>query len=192
LAQCGKRVLLVDVDLHRPTVAKFFTIDSAPGLLNLLARNSAPTAAVRSTVYPGLSVVPAGATNNAADLELLANGAFTSLLTQWRQQYDLVVLDSPPLLVTADAAILSHHADGTVMVVRERHCHRGRLVEALAALSAAGGKLLGTVFVGTGPSASGGYGYGDGYGNGDGTNYSATLLDVRQKSEEPAKPGRDN
>ncbi len=192
LAQCGKHVLLVDVDLHRPTVAKFFTMDIAPGLLNLLARTSAPTAAVRSTVYPGLSVIPAGATNNAGDLELLANGAFTHLLAQWRQQYDIVVLDSPPLLVTADAAILSHHADGTVLVVRERHCHRGRLVEALAALSAAGGKLLGTVFVGTGPSARGGYGYGYGYGYGQGDEYSATLLDARKEPTGPVEPAQNN
>lgn len=94
----------------------------------------------------------------------MANGAFASLLHQWRGAYDLVLLDSAPLLGMADAGIIAGRVDGTVLVVRERYCRREAVLEALATLSAAGGKLLGTVFVGSG--RFGGYGYGYAYSHG--------------------------
>lgn len=176
LAQLDHRVLLVDADLHRQTLAKRFSIDEAPGLLELLRGSASGVDAIRSTGLPNLHVLPAGAKDMGANAELLATRAFSALLDTWRQQYDLVLLDGPPLLGTADGAILSTFADGSVFVVRERHCRRGELNQALQHLNSAGGHVLGYVFVGSQRSA--GYGYGYGYGNG--YSYSIAPLDARE------------
>ena len=167
LAQLGRKVLLIDADLRRPSLSQRFAIDPTPGLIDLLTDRMADAQGIRATTtIPNLSVLPAGKASGKGDLDLLANGVFAARLAQWRKQYDIILLDSAPLLGVADAAILSCHADGSILVVRERHCRRVGLVEALAALSAAGGKLMGTVFVGSGRAGAYGseYGYGYGYG----------------------------
>jgi capsular exopolysaccharide synthesis family protein len=163
MALCGKSVLLVDADTRRASLAKRFSIDPSPGLIQMLADRQSEAGGIHTTSIPGLSVLPAGVSAQPGELDLLADGAFATLLERWRERYDIVVLDSAPLLATADAAILARHADGAIMVVRERHCRRPAVVEALAVLSAAGGKLLGTVFVGSGHGGAYGYGYGYGY-----------------------------
>ena len=164
VAQSGKRVLLVDADVRRPSLAKHFSIGASPGLLDLLANREAESKGIRATTISGLSVMAAGGLEHREDVELLANGALSSLLARWRNEYDIVLLDGAPLLGTADAAILARQVDGTILVVRERHCRRASLMEALALLGAAGGRLLGTVFVGSTGGGSYGYGYGYGYG----------------------------
>ena len=189
LAQGGKQVLLVDTDLHRPTVAERFALDPVPGLRELLARPDVGQIAIRVTTTPGLSVLPGGARLRSDDGELLANGKFSALLEQWRQRYDLVLLDSAPLLGPADAAILSGHVDGTIIVVRERHCRREAVVDALATLSAAGGRLLGTVFVGS--NRPGGYGYGYGYGYDDRHGAGSGRAAAATGDKASAAPGSD-
>jgi capsular exopolysaccharide synthesis family protein len=164
LAQSGKSVLLVDTDVHRPSLSGRFGIDASPGLLNILVDGTAEAHAIHKTNIPDLSVLPAGTWERGDELELLAQSAFSNLIDRWRKQYDIVLLDSPPLLATADAAILSRQANGTVLVTRERHCRRAAVIEALAMLSAAGGMLLGTVFLGSSRGSSYGYGYEYGYG----------------------------
>jgi len=166
LAQGGLRVLLVDTDMRCPTLAERFAIQPVPGLRDLLADRDATPGIQRIAGTPGLSVLPSGSLACHEDRELMANGAFAALLGKWRGEYDMVVLDSAPLLGLADAAIVAGRVDGTVLVVRERHCRREAVLEALAMLGAAGGKLLGTVFVGLGRFGSYGYGYayGRGYG----------------------------
>ena len=162
LAQGGKKVLLVDTDLRRPTLAERFEINPSPGLRDVLADPESESASIRPTNTPGLSVLPAGAIANHAVRELLANGLFSGLLSRWRERYDVVLLDGAPLLGPADAAILAGGVDGTILVVREKHCHREAVIEALAVLSAAGGRLFGTVFVGSENTRRYGYGYGYG------------------------------
>jgi capsular exopolysaccharide synthesis family protein len=163
LAQSGKRVLLVDADVRRPSLARHFAFEPSPGLMDVLADSTAEVRGIRVTSVPQLSVLTAGEWTRQEDFELLANGALSSVLERWRREYDLILLDSSPLLGTADGVILSRQVDGTVLVVRERHCRREALVAALATLSAAGGKLLGTVFVGTRHAGMYGYGYGYAY-----------------------------
>ncbi len=165
-AQLGKRVLLVDADVRRPSIAGRFAVASSPGLIDVLVTRGLASSAICSTPLPTLSVLPAGTSSKAEQRELLANGAFSSLLEQWRSQYDLVLLDSAPLLEVADAVILSRQVDGTILVVREQHCHRSAVRDALLALDSAGGTLVGAVFVGSGTRGRYGYSYHDYYGAG--------------------------
>ncbi len=150
LARCGKRVLLIDTDLRRPSLARQFKVEGGPGLLGALRDNVSDADVIVPTGMDRLSVLPAGDTGpNNQQAELLANGAFANALTRWRKEFDVVLLDSPPVLPVADARILARQADGTIMVVKEGHCRRGDVVDALGHLVTAGARLMGTVFIGT-------------------------------------------
>lgn len=163
LAMCGKRVLLVDADLRCPSLARRFQLERSPGLVELLAGKSNRRPICRTNIQ-GLSILPAGHSARYQDFELVANGVFSRLLQRWRGEYDVILLDSAPLLGPADAAILSRQADGTLLVIREGHCRREDTLRALAALSAAGGKLLGSVFIGVESRQRYGYSYAYRYG----------------------------
>ena len=164
-AQGGKTVLLVDADMRRPSLAARFAIKSSPGLQDILANPRSEIEGICQTNVPGLDILPAGSTATHAERELLANGLFSGLINRWRERYDLVLFDGAPLLGPADAAILAGGVDGTILVVRERHDRREAVLESLAVLSAAGGRLFGTVFVGSGNHSGYGYGYGYDYGS---------------------------
>jgi capsular exopolysaccharide synthesis family protein len=150
LAQCGKKVLLVDGDLRNPSISGRFGISRQPGFLSCLGGESPDTQAIIETDTPHLSVLPAGNRRNGTDTELIANGAFTACLKRWRERYDIVLMDSSPLLPVADARIMAQQADGSIVVVREGSCRRGDVREALECLEASGGTLLGVVFIGSG------------------------------------------
>ena len=150
LAQCGKKVLLVDGDLRNPSISGRFGISRQPGFLSCLGGESPDAQAIIETDTPHLSVLPAGNRRNGTDTELIANGAFTACLKRWRELYDIVLMDSSPLLPVADARIMAQQADGSIVVVREGSCRRGDVREALECLEASGGRLLGVVFIGSG------------------------------------------
>lgn len=156
LAQCGKKVLLVDADLRNSNFAQRFGVPAEPGLIGVLT-GSSDADSILGTDLPLLSILPAGRATRDSDAELVANGVLGVCLTRWQANYDLVLLDSPPLLPVADARILAQKAHGSIMVVRGRQSQRASVFEALSYLQIAGGKLLGVVFIGS--SGSGGYGY---------------------------------
>jgi Mrp family chromosome partitioning ATPase len=83
------------------------------------------------------------------EFEEIANGAFKACLDKLRKQYNIIMLDSSPILSVADATILSSQVDGIVMVERENISHRSDIINALARLGSAGGRLMGTVFIGS-------------------------------------------
>lgn len=154
LAQLGKKTLLVEADLRKPTFRNVLDLKDSPGLEGILTRRNGDATAILKGVAPNLDVLPArdGKLQNGDrgadfDPELLANGLFGSCLKRWKRSYKYIVLDSPPVLPVADARILAAQADGTIMVLRASHCRRAGLVQAYADLSAAGGRLLGSVLV---------------------------------------------
>jgi succinoglycan biosynthesis transport protein ExoP len=157
-ARSGAQVLLVDCDVHRPRLHRLFQLTRAPGLMDLLrtdtgglnfetarrvARNQR-SAAVRKTSVEGLWLLPCG-TDAQSSPELLEPATLRGLLAQLKTEYDLIVLDTPPVLVSADAATLAASADGVIMVVRAGQTDRGAAELARQRVSAAGGKVLGAV-----------------------------------------------
>jgi capsular exopolysaccharide synthesis family protein len=182
LAQLGKRVLLVEGDLRRPEMAVRL-LETAPqvGLAALLEGRTSDDEAILQGVAPRLDVLPAGPLPLGFDFEKLANGLFSGCLKRWKQRYDLIIMDSPPVLPVADARILAGQVDGTVMVLRAAHCARGDVLKAYADLSAAGGTLLGTVLVGGRPRD--GYGYGYGYGTEGGAEVKVLEATVEEKAD---------
>jgi capsular exopolysaccharide synthesis family protein len=144
-AQAGERVVLVSCDLRRPRIGEFFDLDEHVGLTSVLAGER--TLDETLLPVPGLdrlSVLPAGPVPpNPA--ELLNSGPARDIFTQLRRRYDLVLIDSPPVLPVTDAAILSRHADATLMLVAAGQTRRADLHRAVEKLDQAGATIFGMV-----------------------------------------------
>jgi len=153
-ARGGARVLLVDCDIHRPRLHRVFRVSRAPGLMDLLRAGAADSArhnavnnrlaAVCRTGIDRLSFLPCGADPQNTP-ELLEPATLRGLLKQLRAEFDVILLDTPPVLVSADAATLGASADGVIMVVRAGQTDRGAAELARQRVVSAGGRLLGAV-----------------------------------------------
>ena len=118
LAQKGSRVLIIDADLRRPSIHKALGMGPRTGLSNVLTGSATlQQAVVRSSVLPTLFVLPAG-TPPPNPAELLASSNMADVLKELRQQYDHIVIDTPPTLSVTDAVIMSTRADTVVLVIR--------------------------------------------------------------------------
>jgi len=160
LAQAGKKVLVIDADLRKMALTKQFDLADKPGFIESLSCRSIDKRHISPTETSGLSIMPAGKrTDDSARFEEIADGTFRTCIDQLRKQYNIILLDSSPILPVADAAILSNQVDGTIMVERELVSRRSNVINALARLDSAGGRLLGTVFVGSGGREDYGYDY---------------------------------
>jgi tyrosine-protein kinase Etk/Wzc len=148
LAYDGLRVLLVDCDIRRPRVHGLFHLPRAPGLMELLTSSdrpgSPPPPAIRETTIARLSVLPCGALPmNAANL--LSSTRMRILLDELKQQFDIIVLDTPPVLATADAGIVGSLTDGVLLVVRAGATDRNAAQRAYQQLANVGARVVGTV-----------------------------------------------
>ncbi len=118
LAQKGVRVLLVDADLRRPSVHKTLGMGPRSGLSNVLTGSATMQQTITtSPILPNLFILPAG-TPPPNPAELLASSNMRDLLTELREQYDHIVIDTPPTLSVTDAVVLSPRADATILVIR--------------------------------------------------------------------------
>jgi polysaccharide biosynthesis transport protein len=118
LAQKGVRVLLVDADLRRPSVHKTLGMGPRSGLSNVLTGSATMQQTITtSPILPNLFILPAG-TPPPNPAELLASSNMRDLLAELRQQYDHIVIDTPPTLSVTDAVVLSPRADATILVIR--------------------------------------------------------------------------
>ncbi len=144
-AQQGKRVLLIDADLRKSRLHRMFRVDRSPGLSELLSGQALLEAVVRPhSSVEGLSLLPSGISPpNPADL--LGSHRFDDLLTLLRSQYDLVILDSPPILLVTDSVILSAKADGTMVVVRSGVTTKPVLAHVSEVLRRRAGHIFGLV-----------------------------------------------
>lgn len=118
LAQKGTRVLLIDADLRRPSIHKTLGLGPRVGLSNILTGGATlQQTTIRSSLLPNLYVLPAG-TPPPNPSELMASAEMAQLLAELREQYDHIVVDTPPTLSVTDAVVLSAHADAVVLVIR--------------------------------------------------------------------------
>ena len=139
-------------------MTKRFNLLGKSGFLESLSHKSVDKRHIFPTETFGLSILPAGKrTSNGMVFEETANGAFKACIGQLRKQFNIILLDSSPILPVADATILSSQVDGTIMVERELVSRRANVINAIARLGSAGGRILGTVFVGS--DSNEGYGY---------------------------------
>ncbi len=144
MAQSGKSVLLVDCDLRRPTQHFLFGMSQEIGLTDVLLKEIEWGNAVRPTPVGALSLMTAGlCPENPA--ELLSTSVLPQFLRQARNQYDIILLDSPPVLAVSDPSIVAPHADGMILVVGMNKNKRPTILRTKETLDAHGVKLYGTV-----------------------------------------------
>ena len=157
LGQMDQKVLLMDCDLRRPRMARLLNINAPAGLSNLLMDFSLLDVAVTSSEEHGIDLILAGdIPPNPA--ELLSSGRMQKLLDMMREQYDYILLDSPPVDLVVDAVALSTKCDGVLFVVRADQSERGAVIHGMDQLQYAGANVLGFVFNGVTSETASGYG----------------------------------
>jgi tyrosine-protein kinase Etk/Wzc len=144
LADAGKRVLLVDADLRRGKLHRFFGGQRDAGLSEVVAGQRSLMDVARKTNQPGLEVVSTGKLPPNPS-ELLGTQGFRAFLAEASGRYDLVLIDVPPILAVTDAALIAVHAGVNLLVLRAGHHPRREIVSALKALSSAGAHVNGAV-----------------------------------------------
>ncbi|MFW3170396.1 AAA family ATPase [Geodermatophilus sp. CPCC 206100] len=144
IAAGGSRVLVVDTDLRRPTVAEYLGTEPRPGLVDLLAGGSRLAEAIRPG-RPGSFDVLTGVPVPGNSTEVVGSQQLVDLLEELRQRYEVVLLDSPPLLEAADGSELAAVADGVLLVCRAGRTTYPQVEESLDALDAVSARVLGVV-----------------------------------------------
>jgi non-specific protein-tyrosine kinase len=145
MAQAGLRVLLVDCDLRRPSVHKLFDQTNRVGLTDMMLQASAQwDSAAQPTQTANLSILSSGSLPpNPA--ELLGSERLRQLLDRLRSNYDMVILDSPPMLPITDATVLARVVDGVLLVVDTGVTRVGAVLQSKELLERVGGRLIGVV-----------------------------------------------
>lgn len=161
LSLSGQRVVLVECDLRRPLVAERLGLDDSVGTTAVLVGQVSLQEALQDVPGTGLTVLTSGR-RPPNPSELLQSRAMDDLIQQLRQQFDVVLLDSPPLIPVTDAALLAARSDGLIMTVRHGKTHREQLRLALQRIDAVEADCVGMV-MNMAPTSGRGYGYA-GYG----------------------------
>ncbi|MBN2197020.1 MAG: polysaccharide biosynthesis tyrosine autokinase [Polyangiaceae bacterium] len=144
LAQTGRRVLLVDCDLRRPRLHRIFEVTNDVGVSSSVVDHGLLTTASLTTAVPNLSLLPSGPMV-ATPAELLQSSSFQALLDELGSRYDTLVLDSPPVGVVTDAAVVAPGIDATILVARAGKTSRDLAARAARTLRDVGAHVVGCV-----------------------------------------------
>ncbi len=166
IAESGTKVLLVDCDLRRPNVAALLGIENKKGLSNILTGYCSFENAVKA-VAPNLDVVASGEIP-PNPTELLGSGAFAELLDSVSEKYEYIILDSSPVNVVTDTALISELVDGVIIVVRSNRTEKDSVAQAVSSLKLVNAKILGFIFNAAETEGKSGYKYGGYYAMSDG------------------------
>lgn len=160
-AQSNKRVLLIDADIRRGYLHKYFNRETTPGLTELLSNQSSVEQTIFKTEVANLDFIARGK-NQSNPSEMLASAQFKQLLEQLSQQYDHIILDTPPVLAVTDGIIISQYAGVNLVVARYAKTQIKELELTVNRFEQAGTKVNGIILNDIN-RASGGYSYGYNY-----------------------------
>ena len=157
LAQSDKRVLIIDADLRRGYLHKYFNLETQPGLTELLNGQQSLDTVIRPTEVPGLSVISRGK-SPANPSELLSSNQFKNLLEQMSEKFDHVIIDTPPVLAVTDGIIISQYTGVNLVIARYAKTQMKELELTLNRFEQAGVKVNGFILNDI-QRSSAGYGY---------------------------------
>ncbi|MBX3423858.1 MAG: polysaccharide biosynthesis tyrosine autokinase [Pirellulaceae bacterium] len=201
MAQSGRRVVLVDADLRRPRQHKLFGIQGNVGLAQVLTDKADLSDATIPSCVANLSLIPGGE-HPSNPSELLSSGRFAELIEVLREKYDIVILDTPPLLAVSDPSAVAAVSDGVILTMRLRRNIKPLATRALSILESVDAHVLGMVVNGVSTEAAyGSYGYSYSYNDyrdsyrydshryGDGRygEYSIGYIEEQQRVDEPTE-----
>lgn len=157
MAESGKRVILVDCDFRKPSIHKKMGVTNAIGLTNILVQNVAKEDCMAQSTVKNLFILTSGPIPpNPA--ELLGTKKMRDFIEELKSEFDMVLIDAPPVLAVTDAQILSTIADGVIFVASYGEAQKNALVDAKELIDKVGGKVIGIVFNKVPESVSGYYG----------------------------------
>lgn len=155
IAEAGQKVILVDTDMRRPSIAKNLGRASSPGLSNLLVKKDS-NVIHKKVLHENLDMIFSGdIPPNPA--ELAGSEQMTSIVELLRQHYDYIILDLPPVQAVSDPLIISKIIDGVIMVVRHQTSRKREIMDSVRQLKLVNAHILGFIYNGYG--SSGGYYY---------------------------------
>lgn len=181
-AEAGYRTLIIDADFRRPSQHKIFNLSNDLGLADLITQGLTIDKAIQPTQNPKLSVVTSGSPPSDA-VALLSSQRMEALLVEAKEEFDVVFLDSPPILGVSDASVLVSVCDLTIIVVQHRRFPKSMLVRVKNAVLNVGGNLLGVVLNNVDIRHDQNYEY---Y-----TNYYKYYAKADKRKKRPAVPGVD-
>jgi len=178
-AQLGRKVLLIDADLRKPSVHTQLNLSNEQGLTDYLLGRVPGVELFRPSGYDNLSVVTSGGTPpNPA--ELLSSPRFESMLQVGLHAYDQIIIDGPPLLGLADVPTIAPLTDGTLLIVGAAQARVGTVIGAIKRLTGARARVIGAAIVRYDARRAGVHSYGAGYGYGYGYGYGQTYALAHQ------------
>jgi capsular exopolysaccharide synthesis family protein len=144
MARSDKRVVIVDCDLRKPSIHKKFSLPNSRGVTNILAQRKTIKEVIIRTNVPNLYVISSGPIPPNPS-ELLSTQKMKDILEELESNFDMVLLDTPPILSVTDAQILSTLAQGTILVTSYGKVEKKLLLNAKESIEKVGGKILGVV-----------------------------------------------
>lgn len=146
-SKLDRKVVIVDCDLRRPNLHNILKIDNTKGLSDVIAKMTTLDEAIHHDVIPCLDVLTSG-TIPPNPSELICSPAFESLMKRLEEEYDYVIIDSPPVGVVADALMIKNTVAGYIVVLRERSTTHGEIEKIMSNFKLADAKVLGFLKVG--------------------------------------------
>ena len=143
-AQQGEKVLLIDADLRRPVQHTILGVSNRFGLTNVLLRDVPVEEAIKATSVPNLHFLPSGRLPRTS-LGVLDPKRIGELITSLKSKYDVVLIDTPPLVGISDSSIIAKETDGAIIVVQYRKYPRDMLIKAKGMIEALGVNVIGAV-----------------------------------------------
>ena len=186
MSQLGKKVLLIDCDMRRPSLNVKLSINKTPGLSNYLSGQCALDAIFQPCNLPGeenaFQVVSSGR-NPPNPIELISSEKMSKMLATLRKSYDYIILDMPPVGEVSDALVVTQDTDGVLLVVRQNYCNRMILNDTIRQFKFMEAKILGVV---CNCSTKGGGGYSKKYYKKYGSKYAGRYaVSQTTAAEEP-------
>ncbi|QAY68143.1 CpsD/CapB family tyrosine-protein kinase [Paenibacillus protaetiae] len=143
-AQEGKRVLIVDTDLRKPSLHQLLSLSNLTGLTNVLMNETEWQQAVQETSVSGLFLLSCGPTPPNPS-EILNSRKMQQLIDELKEQYDIILFDTPPALIISDSLIIASKCDGVILVVSGGVTKRQHAEKVCASLAHVNARMLGVV-----------------------------------------------
>ncbi|MBQ2675827.1 MAG: CpsD/CapB family tyrosine-protein kinase [Clostridia bacterium] len=144
LAQTGAKVLVIDCDMRKPRIHRFFNCENVPGLSNVLAGFNQITECVTATTYENLYILPSGIIPpNPA--ELIQSPNMKNLIDGLEKTFDFILFDSPPINYVSDALLLTKLTDGVILIAKQGVTPHPELIKAIKSLEFVDADILGII-----------------------------------------------
>lgn len=144
LARAGRNTLLIDADLRRPTLHRVFTLENQVGFSEVLRGEAGAATAIQHTPVPCLSIMTAGASDDRA-IQALSQPVFDNVFQSLKEQFDFIIVDTPPVLLVADSQLISQRCDGVVFSILQNVSRLPQIYAAHERLSDLKIRVLGAV-----------------------------------------------